>query len=282
MTVSPHPSPAPRRPRRRGAAGRLADVTPGDERVRELYGVLHVMLRIELNLLMAGRERLQLAAKASTGTVSLKDWLAHLRRLRRHLKALGDADVPVMLAGASASGPPPAPPPTATLAGPAADPVSTDTRGDFHRTNRIRPASLAGTARAMPAVPPGPAASGTPPAGGRTGTQACAVSNHAAHARSDSDKTNPPRPVGAEKKSVADTRNNMSVLIDDSARHLEHEMEHRPDRAGSAAASSDTTKPTTRSGMASTNSKTSTPASRVQEERAALAIRALLIRASSA
>lgn len=278
MTLSSHPAPAPRRPRRRGAAGGLAGVTPGDERMRELYAVLHVMLHIELNLLMAGRELLQLAAKASTGTVSLKDWLAHLRRLRRHLKALGDADVPVMLAGASASGPPPAPPPPATLAGPAADPVSTDARGDFDKTNRIRPASLAGTARAMPAVPPGPAASGTPPAGGRTGTQACAVSNHAAHARSDSDKTNPPRPVGAEKKSVADTRNNMSVLVDDSARHLEHEMEHRPDRAGS----SDTSKPTTRSSMASTNSKTSTPASRAQEERAALAIRALLIRASSA
>jgi hypothetical protein len=282
VTLSSHPARAPRRPRRRGAAGGLAGVTPGDERVRELYAVLQVMLRIELNLLMAGRERLQLAVKASTGTVSLKDWLAHLRRLRRHLKAVGDVDVPVMLAGARASGPPPAPPPTATLACPAADPVSTCARGNFDKTDRVRPASLTGTARAMPAVPRGPAASGTPPAGRGAGTQACAASNHAAHARSDSDKTNPPRRVGAQKKSVTDTRNNMPVLVDDSARHLEHEMKHRPDRAGRAGANSDTTTPTTRSSTASTNSKTSTPASPAQEERAALAIRALLIRASSA
>ncbi len=281
MTLSPRPAPAARHPRRRGAAGRLAGVTPGDERVRELYAVLQVMLRIKFNLLMAGRERLQFVAKASTGIVSLEDRLAHLRRLRRHLKALREADAPVVLAGATGGGPPPAPPATATLAGPAAVPLA-DRRRDFDKTNRARPASLAGTARTMPAVPTGPAASGTPPAGPGTGTQACAVSNHAAHARSDFDETNPPRPVGAQKKSVADTPKNMPGPVADPARHLEHEMEHRTHRAGSAAANSDKTKPTTRSSTTSTNSKTSTPASRVQEERAALAVRALLIRASSA
>ena len=192
----------------------------------------------------------------------------------------GDADAPMVLAGATAGGPPPAPSETATLARRAADPVA-DARGDFDKTNRVRPASLVGKVRAMPVVPRGAAASGPPPAGRETVAQACAVSSHAPDARSDFDKTTPPRPVGTQKKSLADTRNNMPVLVD-SARHLEHQMEDRPDRAGSAGASSDKTKPTTRSSMASTDSKTSTPASSSQEERAALAIRALLIRASSA
>jgi len=239
------------------------------------------MLRIKFNLLMAGREHLRFVAKASTGTVSLKDRLAHLRCMRRYLKALEDADAPVVLAGAPASGPPPAPPVTATPARPAAVPVA-GPRRDSDKTNRARPASLAGTARTMPAVPTGPAASGPPPAGPGTGIQACAAWNDPADARSDFDRTNPARPVEAQGKSVADTPQNMPSPVDDSARHLEHEMEHRQDRAGSAAANSDKTKPTTRSSTASTNSTTSTPASRVQEERAELAVRALLIRASSA
>jgi hypothetical protein len=142
------------------------------------------MLRIKFNMLMAGRERLQFVAKASTGTVSLEDRLAHLRRMRRHLKALGDVDAPVVLAGAPASGPPPAPPVTATAARPAAVPVA-GPRRDFDKTDRVRPASLAGPARTMPAVPTGPAASGPPPAGPGTGIQACAASNDPADARSD-------------------------------------------------------------------------------------------------
>jgi hypothetical protein len=231
---------------------------------------------------MAGREHLQFAAKASTGTVSLKDRLAHLRRLRRHFKALGDADAPMVLAGVTGGAPPPAPPATATLAGHAADPVA-GPRGNFDRTNPARPASLIGTtASTMPAVPPGTAATGTPPAWREDGTQACDASNHAADALSGFDKTNSPRPVGSQKEPLADTRNTMPVRVDDPARRPKREMEDPPNRAEGAASNSEKTKQTTRSSTASTNSKTSTPASRVQEERAALAIRALLIRASSA
>jgi hypothetical protein len=231
------------------------------------------MLRIKFSLLMTDRERLQFAAKASSGTVPLKDRLAHLRRLRGHLKALGDADVPVVLAGATASGPPPAP---------AADPVA-GPRGDFDKTNPARPASLVGTtASTMPAVPPGTSATGTPPAWRQHGAQACDASNHAAGALSDLDKTNSPHQVGSQKKSLADTRNNVPIRVDAPPNRPEHEMEDRQNRAGGAASNSDKTKRTTRSSTASTNSKTSTPASSAQEERAALAIRALLIRASSA
>src|SRR5262245_55553163 len=103
----------------------------------------------------------------------------------------GDADAPMVLAGATAGGPPPAPSETATLARRAADPVA-DARGDLDKTNRVRPASLVGKVRAMPVVPRGAAASGTPPAGRETVAQACAVSSHAPDARSDFDQNNPP------------------------------------------------------------------------------------------